>query len=105
MPELAANPLIQNGDVALDPTPNRDVVHSETALGHDLFQIPLAERISQIPPYTQNDDHGFEVPPTEPRWPLLARRITLPDRLPTIATDPSNLFESHWSNQWLTNFS
>ena len=50
MPELAANLLIQNGGIALDPTPDRDVVRRETTLGHDLYQIATS-RLQQIRGY------------------------------------------------------
>ena len=73
MSELATNSLIQNWRIALDPTPDRDVVNTELALRHNFFQIPIAERVPQIPPDVQNDDHVLKVPPTEERRPFLAR--------------------------------
>jgi hypothetical protein len=89
MPELAANPLIQNGGIDLDPTPDRAVVHGQTALGHDSSQITVAERVSQIPPHMQKDDHVLEVPPTEQCWPFLPHGITYQISPAAIATDPS----------------
>jgi len=80
MPELVANPLIQNGRIALDPAPNGDLVHCQPALRHDFLQIPVAERVPQIPTDTQNNNHVREVSPTEQRRPVLGHRITLPDR-------------------------
>src|SRR5262249_25900177 len=59
--QLTANPLIQKRCVALDPSPNCDVVDGEPALGHDLFQVPVRERVLQIPPDAQNDDYIFEM--------------------------------------------
>ena len=52
-PELAAKPLIQNGRKTLDPTPDRDMVHGEAALHRYFLQIPVAERIPQVPADTQ----------------------------------------------------
>jgi hypothetical protein len=79
VPEPAAHPLIQNGSVALHPTPNRDVIHRKPSLRHHLLQITVAQRVAQIPPDTENDDHVFEMPPTEQRRSMFARRITLPN--------------------------
>jgi hypothetical protein len=52
-PEFAAEPLIQNGRETLDPTPDRDMVHGEAALGYYFLQIPVAEGIPQVPADTQ----------------------------------------------------
>ena len=52
-PEFAAKPLIQNGRETLDPTPDRDMVHGEAALSRYFLQIPVAERIPQVPTNTQ----------------------------------------------------
>ena len=37
---------------------------------HDLFQIAIAEGVSQVPPDAQQDDHIFEVSPAKERWPF-----------------------------------
>ena len=42
------------------------MVHGQAALGQHLFKIPVAQRVSQIPSHTQQDDLVFEVSPTEP---------------------------------------
>jgi len=44
---------VQNGRETLDPTPDRDMVHGEAALHRYLLQIPVAERIPQVPADTQ----------------------------------------------------
>jgi hypothetical protein len=46
------------------------LVDGEAALRHDLLQIQVAERVSQIPPDAQHDDHVFEMSPTERDFPL-----------------------------------
>jgi retron-type reverse transcriptase len=79
MPQITAKPLIQNGRIALDPSPDGDMIHQEPALRHHLLQISVAERVPQIPPDAQNDDDFLEVPPPEQRRPLFGHRITLPD--------------------------
>jgi hypothetical protein len=63
--QLTANPLVQNRSVALDPPPDRDMVNGQATLGHHLFQVAIGERVSQIPPNAEEDDHVFEVSPAE----------------------------------------
>ena len=71
MPDLTPKPLIQNGRIVLDPTPDGDVVHQQAAFRHHLFQVAVAERVAQIPPNAQNDDHVLEVSPSEQRRAVL----------------------------------
>jgi hypothetical protein len=54
VPEFAANALIQNGRVVLDPPPDRDVVNGKPALRHDFSQVSIAEGVSQISRLQQN---------------------------------------------------
>jgi hypothetical protein len=35
---------------------------------HDLLQVTIGERVSQIPANAGEDDHVFEVPPAEQCW-------------------------------------
>jgi hypothetical protein len=63
--------LIQNRGIALDPAPDGDVINGEIPLGHDLLQIAVSEGISRVSPNAQEDDHVFEMPPSEQRWPSL----------------------------------
>jgi hypothetical protein len=70
--QIAANSLIQNRRIALDPTPDRDVVNGEVPLGHDLLQIAVRQGVSQVPADAQEDDHVFEMSPSEQRWPFLS---------------------------------
>jgi len=72
MPHLTTKPLIQNGRIVLDPAPYGDVVHQQAAFHHHLFQVAVAERVAQIPPNAQDDDHVLEVPPSEQRRAVLA---------------------------------
>jgi hypothetical protein len=39
------------------------MVDSEASLGHDLFQIPKADTVTQIPAHAQQDDLAFEMAP------------------------------------------
>ena len=68
--QLAANPLIQNRCIPLDPAPDRDMIHGEVPLRHDLLQVTIRQRESQVPANAQEDDHVVEVPPTKQCWPF-----------------------------------
>ena len=88
MPEFAAQALIQKLGIALDPAPDGDVIHRQSTLRHHILQIPVAQRITQVPPDAQDDDDILEVSPAEQHWPVLAHRFTLPEPLIRFATDP-----------------
>src|ERR1700730_14397307 len=89
MPQITAKPLIQNGRIALDPSPDGDMIHQEPALRHHLLQISVAERVPQIPPDAQNDDDFLEVPPPEQRRPLFLVTVSpYQIRQLSFATDP-----------------
>lgn len=63
MATLPPEALIQDGRIVLYSAPDRDVIHSQAALRHHFFQLSVAEKISQIPPHTQNDDRVLKVFP------------------------------------------
>ncbi len=44
------------------------MIYTEVALGHDLLQLPQAERSWQVPGDAQDDHGSFEVSPLEQRW-------------------------------------
>src|SRR3954453_3264204 len=90
--QFPANALIQNGCVTLNPAPDRDMVDRETALGHDLLEITIGERVSQIPTDTQENDDILEMPPSKQCWPFSDHRYTLPNPLATFATQPFQPF-------------
>jgi hypothetical protein len=46
------------------------VIHAQIPLGHDLFQLPQAERVSQVPTNALDNDFRFQVSSFEQRWPL-----------------------------------
>jgi hypothetical protein len=52
----------------VDAAPDRDMVNGEAPLGHHLLQVAIGERVSQVPPDAQEDDHVFEMPSAEQRW-------------------------------------
>src|SRR5215471_17293896 len=79
MPEFTAQALIQKGRITLDPAPNGNVIHRQSRLRHQLLQIPIAQRITQVPSNAKDDNHILEVSPAEQHWPVLAHRITLPE--------------------------
>jgi hypothetical protein len=49
----------------LDPAVDRRVVNAQSALGHHLFEIAVAERIPQVPADTQQNDLGLKMTPFE----------------------------------------
>ncbi len=84
--------VIQFGRVLLDPAPDGRVIHAEIALCHDLFQVPEAERIAQVPADIKDDDFRFEVSHFEQRRPLpFHASQSLSDRLNAVATHPVRL--------------
>jgi DNA invertase Pin-like site-specific DNA recombinase len=40
------------------------VIHGEVPLRHDLLQVTIRQRVSQVSANAQEDDHVFEVPPS-----------------------------------------
>src|SRR5262245_23204327 len=86
---LAADPLIQNRRIALDPAPDRDVVNSQVPLRHNLLQVAIRERVSQVPANAQEDDHILEVPPAEQRRPFSGHDIPYQSSSIAFATEPS----------------
>jgi hypothetical protein len=51
----------------LDPPPDRDVIHGQAALRHDLLQVAIGKRISQVPANAQKNDDIGEMSPAERR--------------------------------------
>jgi hypothetical protein len=54
----------------------------------DILQIAIAEGISQVPTNTQEDDHVFEVPPTEQCWPFSSHDPPYQISSAAFATEP-----------------
>src|ERR1051326_2958053 len=67
VPQVTANASVQDGRIALDPTPDGHMVNGQTALRHHLLQIAIRQGVSQIPANAQENDHIFEVPSAEQR--------------------------------------
>jgi hypothetical protein len=88
MPDLAAKTLMQKRRITLDPTPDRDVIDRQATIRHHLFQIPAAQRITQVPPDAQENEDIFEVSPAKQHGPVLAHRITVLKPPSPFATDP-----------------
>ena len=58
----------------LDPAVNGTMIDMQTPLQHDLFEVPITQRISQIPPHAQQNDVGLEVTPFEGILALVAHK-------------------------------
>ena len=46
---MTAQPLFQCGTVTLHPTPDRRVIHLQTALSEQFFDLAQGERVPKIP--------------------------------------------------------
>src|SRR5664279_4343217 len=63
--EMTAQPLLQFGTVTLNPTPDRRVIHLQTALGEQLFDIAQRQRVPQIPAHGTKNQLRRRLPPLE----------------------------------------
>src|SRR5271167_86303 len=64
---MLSQSLLQLRAVTLHPTPDRCVVHVETALLQQFLNIAQRKRIAKIPPDGTKDETGFGLPPFEDR--------------------------------------
>jgi hypothetical protein len=71
--------LLLFGDLAVD---------GETSLRHNLLQITIRERMSQVPTNTQEDDHTFEMPPAEQCLPFSGHNAPCQISSIALATEP-----------------
>ena len=55
------------------------MIQAESSLGHHLFQVPIAERIAQIPAKAQDNDLVLKVSPAKQCRPLVLHSFTLPE--------------------------
>src|ERR1017187_3172308 len=63
--EMTAQPLLQFGTVTLNPTPDRHVIHLQTAFGEQLFDIAERERVPKIPAHGTQNQLRRRLPPLE----------------------------------------
>src|SRR5450759_4641257 len=63
--EMTAQPLLQFGTVTLNPTPDRRVIHLQTAFGEQLFDISERERVPKIPAHGTKNQLRRRLPPLE----------------------------------------
>jgi len=63
--QVRTNSFLQLRSIRLNPPVNRRVIEREAAFVHHLFEIAIAESITQIPAYAEKDDLGLIVPPFE----------------------------------------
>jgi hypothetical protein len=102
VPHLAADSLIKNRRLALDPAPDGDVVNGEVPLGPDLLQIAVGERVSQIPTNAKEDDHVFEMPPAEQCWPSSGHDTPYQINSTAFATEPFLVSTAAMTNRLTT---
>jgi hypothetical protein len=65
--QVGAASLIQFWSIFMDPPVDCGVIDLQSPLQHDLFQISIAQGITQIPTNTQHDDFALEMAPPE-KW-------------------------------------
>src|SRR5581483_6249141 len=58
---LPTDPPVQNRRIKQNPAGNGRMVNGQSTLGHHLLQIPVAQRIPQIPAHAQNDHFAPKV--------------------------------------------
>jgi len=56
------------------------MIQAKSPLGRHLFQVPIAERIAQIPTNAEDDDLVLKVSPAKQCQPLVLHSFTIPDR-------------------------
>lgn len=70
--------LLPDGVIS-SPLRDRGVIQAESPLDYHLFQVPIAERIAQIPTKAEDDDLVLKVSPAKQCWPLVLHLFTLPE--------------------------
>jgi hypothetical protein len=60
---MRTEPFIEFWDVAQPPPMDRGMIDLDPSLCHHFFQIPVAQRITAIPPHIQQDDLWQKMPP------------------------------------------
>jgi hypothetical protein len=61
-------PLLQLGGVPLDPPEDSSMVHRQPTLLHELFHIPIAQGIAEVPTDAEQNHVTFKMPPFEWGW-------------------------------------
>jgi hypothetical protein len=64
-PHFGPNPLVQHRSVPEHPPRDGRVINHDAAFGHQFLQVPIAQRVSQLPSHTQDDDLVSEMTSTE----------------------------------------
>jgi hypothetical protein len=67
--------LVEFRSIALDPSKDRRMINHHPTLLHQLFHIPIAESVAQIPPHGTEHDVGLKVAPFEEQgrsWPIFS---------------------------------
>src|SRR5208337_1325669 len=91
--EMTAQPLFQFGTVTLHPTPDRRVIHLQTALGEQLFDVAERERVPKIPAHGTQNQLRCRLPPLEDcrSGCVLHGLFRLPATPAKVATHPNKL--------------
>src|SRR5205085_11174019 len=74
---MRATTPVEFRSIVLNPAVNGTMIDMQTPLQHDLFEVPITQRIPQIPPHAQQNDVGLEVTPFEGILALVAHNGNL----------------------------
>src|ERR1019366_7831079 len=88
---MTAQPLLPFGTVTLNPTPDRRVIHLQTAFGEQLFDIAERQRVPKIPAHGTKNQLRRRLPPLEDYRSgyVLHDLFRLPAAPAKVATHPS----------------
>src|ERR1035437_1327160 len=95
---MTAQPLLPFGTVTLNPTPDRRVIHLQTAFGEQLFDIAERERVPKIPAHGTKNQLRRRLPPLEDcrSGYVLHDLFRLPATPAKVATHPCFAFIGGW---------
>src|SRR5258708_38625452 len=63
--KVGSTALLQLGSVALHPPIDGGVVHRKSSFCHHLLQVPVAERIAEVPAHTEQNNLCLKMTPFE----------------------------------------
>src|SRR5207248_2448255 len=84
---MRATTPVEFRSIVLNPAVNGTMIDMQTPLQHDLFEVPITQRIPQIPPHAQQNDVGLEVTPFEGILALVAHNGNLFCSFPSTLAD------------------
>ena len=84
IPDMSPYSLVQDGSVSQYPASNCGMIDTQTALCHQLFQVPITERVSEIPAHALHDHLVLKVPSLEYGWSSPSHSAYLSNSVPLL---------------------